>query len=392
MPIINRIAEFRDDMQGWRRDIHRHPETAFEEFRTAKIVAEKLAEWGIEVHDRIGQTGVIGVVHGANGPGGPGIGLRADMDALNLTELNQVDHCSGHDGKMHACGHDGHTAMLLGAARYLAETRNFEGTAYVIFQPAEEGAGGGLAMVEDKMFERFPMATVWGMHNWPTLPAGQFAVHKREVMAAADLFRITVNGKGAHGAMPDLGVDPVLIGAHIIVALQSLVSRNTSPLDSAVVSATAFTGSDAFNVIPDTAFLGGTVRAFRPDVRERMEQGVIRIARSIAEAMGGSADVDYHRGYPPTINTEPESAFAAKVAEDVAGDGNVRLDCDPSAASEDFSYMLNERPGCYLWIGGSDGVTEKSLHNPHYDFNDEVLTLGASYWARLVETALPRAS
>jgi amidohydrolase len=393
MPIINRIAEFEADMTAWRRDIHAHPETGFEEERTSRIVAEKLAEWGIEVHTGIAKTGVVGVLHGQGGkPGGEArsIALRADMDALPMTEETGKPYASTNAGKFHGCGHDGHTTMLMGAARYLAETRNFDGTVYFVFQPAEEGHGGGKLMVEEGLFGKFPAKTVWGMHNWPEVPVGKAAIMAGPMMAAADRFSIRITGKGAHAAFPHHGFDPVLVGSQIVTMLQSLVSRRTDPLDNAVVSTTMFHAGSAFNVIPREAELGGTVRTFRPETRDMIEREMIRIAQNVAEAMGAEAHVDYQRGYPATINTAAEADFAAGVAGELLGADNVLRDLDPCMGAEDFSFMLNERPGCYIWLGQGDDEHQAMVHNSKYDFNDRILSTGASYWARLVETALPR--
>ncbi|WP_029007774.1 M20 aminoacylase family protein [Azospirillum halopraeferens] len=389
MPIINRIAAFRDDMTAWRRDIHAHPELAYEERRTADLVAARLESFGIEVHRGLAETGVVGTLRG-RGAGTGAIGLRADMDALPMAEANSFDHASRHPGKMHACGHDGHTAMLLGAARYLAETRAFDGTVHFIFQPAEEGSAGALRMIEEGLFERFPCDRVYGLHNWPELPAGVIAVHPGPVMAAADKFTITVEGHGAHAAMPHRGVDPVLVGAHIITAVQSLVSRGTDPMDRAVVSVTWVEAGTTFNVIPAEARLNGTIRTLRPETRARIHEQLTRLAVAVADGFGAVATVDIQPGYPPTVNSRTEAEEAAAIAARVVGDANVIWNPDPTMGAEDFGYMLRERPGCYIWLGhGGDGPGCR-LHNPRYDFNDEILSIGASYWATLVETVLPR--
>jgi len=389
MPVLNSIAAMQDDMTAWRRDFHMHPELGFEEFRTSDIVAEKLASWGIEVTRGIAGTGVVGTLRG-DGGGTRSIGLRADMDCLPMEEENDFAHRSRNPGRMHACGHDGHTTMLLGTARYLAETRNFDGTVHFIFQPAEEGLGGGRKMVQEGLFERFPCDEVYGIHNWPLLPAGQIAVRPGPIMAAADQFDLVVTGNGAHGAMPHLGVDPVHIGAQIVVALQGLVSRATDPLDSAVLSVTKFHAGSAYNVIPGEARLAGTVRTFRPETRDRLEQGIGTVARAIATSMGGTAELEYRRGYPATINHAHETERAASVAAEVFGAENVVRDADPTMGAEDFSYMLNARPGAYVWLGQSGGPSGCMVHNPRYDFNDAVLPLGASFFATLVERLMPR--
>ena len=390
MPILNRIAAYQDEMVAWRRHVHAHPETAFEEYGTADFVAERLRDFGIEVHRGLARTGVVGVLR--TGSSGRTVGLRADMDALRMTEANVFAHASRHPGKMHGCGHDGHTVMLLGAARYLAETRNFDGTVHFIIQPAEEGAGGAQVMIDDGLFERFPCDRVFGLHNWPQLPAGVFGVRVGPLMAAADHFDITVTGKGAHGAMPHQGVDPVVVAAHIVTAAQALVSRGTDPIDTAVVSFTVIRGGSAFNVIPDEVSLSGTVRSFKAETRDALESGLVRVAENVAAAFGASASVVYERCYPATVNSPDETAFAAEVAARVVGPAQVRRDPDPSMGAEDFAFMLQRRPGCYIWLG-QGGLPESCMvHNPNYDFNDTILTTGASYWALLAEAALPRSS
>ncbi|KAF1854002.1 hypothetical protein Lal_00005215 [Lupinus albus] len=393
MPINNRIAAFQDDMTAWRRDIHAHPELGFEEKRTSDIVAAKLAEFGITVHRGLGGTGVVGTLTGLGTGSGRTIGLRADMDALPMPEANDFDHASRHDGKMHACGHDGHTAMLLGAARYLAETRNFDGTVHFIFQPAEEGLGGAKRMIEDGLFQQFDCEQVYGLHNWPELPAGRIAVHPGPVMAAANQFEIHVTGHGAHAAMPHRGIDPVLVSAHIITAAQSLVSRGTNPAESAVVSITVVEAGTAANVIPDSARMRGTMRTFSEDNHRRIQEQFGRLVSSIAEGLGAKAELRFRPGYPATVNSEPEARIAAAAAAKVVGDENVIWAPDPTMAAEDFGYMLKERPGAYIWLGhGGHLGSSCRLHNPHYDFNDAILTTGASYWASLVETILPRSA
>lgn len=388
MPVINSIAALEEEMTAWRRDFHMHPELAYEETRTAGIVAEKLESWGIEVKRNVGKTGVVGVIRG-NGDG-PSIGLRADMDALPIDEANDTAWKSQNAGVMHACGHDGHTTMLLGAAKYLAETRNFAGTVNVIFQPAEEGYAGAKAMIDDGLFEDFPCDQVYGLHNWPEMPAGTVAAVKGPIMAAADKFDIKVTGKGAHGAMPHHGVDPVVIGAQIVTAIQSLVSRSTNPMDTAVISTTMFHAGAAYNVIPDEAVLSGTVRTFNPKVQDRIEAGMKSIADGIAAAMGAAADVDYRRGYPATVNHDRETDLASDVAASVVGAENVRDDAPPTMGAEDFAFMLNQKPGCYLWLGQGGGSSSANVHHPLYDFNDKVLPIGASVLARLVEDLQPK--
>lgn len=388
MPIVNRIAAFHDEMKAWRHDIHAHPETAFEENRTADVVAGKLAEFGIEVHRGLAKTGVVGTLR--TGKSARTIGLRADMDALHIEERNGFPHRSRHAGKMHACGHDGHTTMLLGAAKYLAETRNFDGTVHFVFQPAEENEGGGKAMIADGLFERFPVEAIYGMHNWPGLATGQFAAMAGPMMAAFDIFELTITGKGAHAAMPHRGIDPVVVGAQIVTALQTIASRATSPLDSVVVSVTQFHAGDTWNVIPDQAVLRGTTRSFRPEIQDATEGAIGRIARQTAAAFGATAELRYERRYPPTINTERETEIAAAAIAEVVGAENVRRDLPPTMGSEDFAFMLQAKPGAYVFIGNGADEQASPLHNPRYDFNDEVLALGASYWARLVERTLAR--
>jgi len=386
MAIINRIGEFHRDMTAWRRDFHTHPELGFEEHRTSAIVAEKLKTFGFEeVHTGIAKTGVVGVLRA--GSGSRAIGLRADMDALPISEASGVEHASQTAGKMHACGHDGHTTMLLGAARYLAETRNFDGTVYVIFQPAEEMLGGGRLMLEEGLLERFPMSQVYGLHNWPKLPVGSFAVRSGPMMAAADRFTLTLRGQGGHGAMPDIARDPVVAAAQIVMALQTIVSRNVDPVQQAVVSVTQVHGGDAYNVIPQTAMIAGTCRSFAPAVRDLLERRITAIGHAIGEALQVEVDVAYERGYPPTVNSEAESALAADAAAEVVGEARVDRATPPVMGAEDFAYMLEQRPGSYIFMGG--GRPEAPLHSPQYDFNDEALTVGASYWARLVERLLP---
>ena len=395
MPIVNRIAEFHDEMTAWRRDLHAHPEIAYEEFRTSEFVAAKLAEWGIEVHRGLGGTGVVGTLHGARQPAGGRdrvIALRADMDALPMQEENTFEHASRTPGKMHACGHDGHTTMLLGAARYLAETRNFSGTVRFIFQPAEEGKGGARRMIEEGLFDLFPCDEVYGMHNWPEMPTGTMGMRVGAMMASADMFEVRIMGRGGHGAMPHHTVDPVVVAAHLVTALQTLVSRNADPLQSVVVSVTKINSGSAFNVIPNEATLGGTVRTFQESARDMIEAGLTRVAQNVAQAFGATAEVAYHRSYPVTLNSEAETEFAAGIAAEVVGATNVRRDIDPSMGAEDFAFMLQHKPGAYVWLGQAGGPSGCMVHNPRYDFNDEILPLGASYWTRLVERALPRAA
>jgi amidohydrolase len=385
MPVINRIAEFSEDMTVWRRDLHAHPETAFEEKRTSGIVAAKLEEFGIEVHQGLATTGVVGTL--CTGPG-PSIGLRADLDALDVNELNDFDHKSTRDGKMHACGHDGHTAMLLGAARYLAETRKFKGTVQFIFQPAEENEGGGRVMIEEGLFEKFPVDVVYGMHNWPGQEAGLFAVTNGPLMASFDIFKLTISGRGTHGGMPHRGIDPIPVAAEIISALQTIVSRTIDPIDSAVVTVTQVHAGNTWNIIPDSVLLCGTARSFNPEVQDVQELAIRRIANGICQAHDCKLEMMYQRRYPPTINETEATKAAARAAADVSGVEKIITDPTPSMGSEDFAFMLNEKPGCYVWIGNGPVEGGCMLHNPNYDFNDDILAIGASYWARLVELEL----
>jgi amidohydrolase len=389
MPINNRIAGFHEDMTAWRRDLHEHPELGFEETRTAGIVAEKLRAFGCdEVVTGIAKTGVVGVIRGS--APGPGIGLRADMDALPIAEASGVDHASRNPGKMHACGHDGHTTMLLGAARYLAETRNFAGTVYVFFQPAEEGGGGGEVMVQEGLFQRFPCERVFGLHNWPNAPAGTFVWRDGPMMAATAKLYATIRGTGAHGAMPHEGNDPIVIAAQIVTALQSVVARNVEPMQSGVITIGAIAGGDTFNVIPDSVTLRGTARWFKPEVGDLLERKYLAIVEGVAAAFGGTAEAVFERGYPATVNETESTRLAIRAAAAVAGDSKVAEMPVPTMGGEDFSYMLNACPGNYIFLGSGRTANDPSLHNPRYDFNDAVLPVGASYFATLVEQLLPR--
>ena len=390
MAVIDRIANLEAEMTQWRRDIHAHPELGFEELRTAGIVADKLADFGLEVHRGIGKTGVVGVLRA--GSSTRSVGLRADMDALPIIEANTFAHRSTQPGRMHACGHDGHTTMLLGAAKYLAETRAFDGVVNFIFQPAEEGIGGARAMIADGLFQKFPCDAVFGMHNRPGLPLGKFAVRAGPMMAGGAFFDIHVTGRGAHGARPETGVDSVLVASHIAIALQSIVSRNLRPLDAAVLSVTKIHSGDAYNVIPQTAQLSGTVRAFTPEVMALVEAGMRRIVKGTAEAFGASAEVNFRVIFAPTINDAVQAGFVAAVCAAVVGEDNVNRNPNLIVASEDFSFMLEKVPGCYFNIGNGAGEGACEVHNPSYDFNDGALALGASVFARIVETRLASGS
>jgi amidohydrolase len=387
MPIVNRVADLQQEVAGWRRDLHAHPELGFDVHRTAGIVADKLKAFGCdEIVAGIGRTGVVGVIRGRKAASNRVIGLRADMDALPMEEITGLPHRSTVPGKMHACGHDGHTAMLLGAAKYLAETRNFDGTAIVIFQPAEEGGGGGREMVKDGLMERFGIGEVYGMHNVPDLPVGAFAIRPGPMLAAADKLRIEIEGKGAHAARPHLGVDTVLVGAQIINQLQSIVARNVDPLDSAVVSICTFKAGEAHNVVPQTALMLGTVRTLRAETRDLVQQRVAEVVEGTARLHGAKATLTYERSYPITTNHPRETEFAVAVATEIAGVERVDPDTPPLMGSEDFSFMLNERPGAMIFVGNGDTA---GLHHPAYDFNDEAIPFGTSYWVRLVEKAMP---
>jgi hippurate hydrolase len=388
MPIVNRIADLHGEITAWRRDIHAHPELLYDVHRTAATVADKLKSFGCdEVVTGIGRTGVVGVIRGGKGgQGGRVIGLRADMDALPIEEANDIPYKSTVPGKMHACGHDGHTAMLLGAARYLAETRNFAGTAVVIFQPAEEGGAGGKAMVQDGLMDRFRIEEVYGMHNYPGLPVGQFALRPGPLLAAADRLTIEIEGRGGHAARPHISVDTVLVGAQIINQIQSIVSRNVDPLHSAVISICMFQAGSTDNVIPQTALLRGTARSLTPEVRDLLEKRLHEVVTGTAQLYGATAKLTYKRDYPVTRNHARQAEFAASVASQVVGTERVDDDVAPVMGAEDFSFMLEARPGAFIFVGNGNGA---GLHHPAYDFNDEIIPIGTSYWVKLVETAMP---
>jgi amidohydrolase len=388
MPILAEVLDYRDELTAIRRDIHAHPELAFAEQRTADLVAARLAEFGCDVYRGLAGTGVIGTIRNGNTPGA--IGLRADMDALPIQELNDFSHRSTHDGRMHACGHDGHTAMLLGAARYLAATRKFEGTVHLIFQPAEEGGAGGRVMVEEGLFDKFPCDAVFALHNRPGIEVGQIAVRSGPLLAASDRWDIRIKARGTHAAHPHLGIDPFVIGAQIVLALQTITSRNVDPLEAAVVSVGFIKGGAAYNVIPDDLHIGGTARSFRPEVRDLIEARLGEIARGVAALHGASAEAEYRRNYPPTINHQAETEFAAEVAAEICGADQVIRDLAPSMGAEDFSFMLNACPGAMLWLGNGPGEDGCFLHNARYDFNDVALPIGVSFLARLAERFLEK--
>jgi hippurate hydrolase len=387
MPIINRAAALQDEVAQWRRDIHQHPEVLYEVHRTAAVVADKLQAFGCdEVVPGIGKTGVVGIIKGRSEASGRVIGMRADMDALPMTETTGLPYASKTAGKMHACGHDGHTAMLLGAAKYLCETRNFDGTAVVIFQPAEEGGAGGKAMLEDGLMERWRIQEVYGMHNMPGIPVGHFALRAGPLLAASDGIHIEITGKGGHAARPHQCIDPVLIGSHIVTALHSIVSRNLDPIDCGVISICMFHAGEAGNVIPQTAVLQGTARSLTPQVRDLIERRVVEVAEATARLHGAEAKATYERKYPVTNNHAQQTQFAAGVAAQVAGAGQVNGNVAPVMGGEDFSFMLEARPGAFIFIGNGNTA---GVHHPNYDFNDAAIPAGISYWARLVETAMP---
>jgi hippurate hydrolase len=391
MPVNNRIADFHAEMTAWRRDLHEHPELAFEEVRTSGIVADRLHEFGCdEVVTGIAKTGVVGVIRGRNSGNGRAIGLRADMDALPILEDTGLPYASKTPGKMHACGHDGHTTMLLGAAKYLAETRNFDGTVYVIFQPAEENFGGGEVMVKEGLFERFPMERVFGLHNWPSMPAGTFAWREGPVMAAVANLEVTITGKGAHGAIPQNGNDPIVIAAAIVQALQSIVARNVEPVEGSVITIGHINGGHTYNVIPEQVTMLGTARWFAPEVGDLLERRFLETVTGIAAAFGATAEAKFLRLYPATINEPISTGLAADAARAVQGEARVVPMSKPTMGGEDFSFMLNVKDGAYLMLGGGRGTDDAQVHHPKYDFNDDILPIGASWWAALAERLLPR--
>ena len=394
MHLIDRLVQFRAEIQAIRRDIHAHPELCYDEHRTSDLVARMLASWNIEVHRGLAGTGVVGVIR--NGTGPRMVGLRADMDALPIAEANRFDHRSVHPGKMHACGHDGHVAMLLAAARYLAEMRPFSGTVVLVFQPAEEGGGGARRMVNEGLFKQFPVDAIFGMHNWPGMPVGQFGTRAGALMASSNEFEIRVDGRGSHAAMPHLGIDPVFVAVQIAQGLQGIVTRVKKPVDAAVLSITMIHAGAATNVVPDRATIDGTVRTFDGAVTDLIEQRMRQVAQGTAAAHGARAEVDFVRNYPPTVNHASATEFACNVLDDIVGAGNVQREIEPTMGAEDFSFLLQARPGAFLFIGngGGDhrgidhGPGPCMLHNASYDFNDELIPLGATFWVRLVEKFL----
>ena len=391
MKVIDAIATGAAAIAAIRRDIHAHPELCFQEVRTADVVAQKLAEWGIETHRGMGTTGVVGIVHGRDGGAcGRGVGLRADMDALPMQEFNKFAHTSRHDGKMHACGHDGHTAMLLAAAQHLSKNRDFDGTVYLIFQPAEEGGGGAREMIKDGLFEKFPMEAVFGMHNWPGGEVGTFAVSSGPVMASSNEFKIIIRGKGGHAAMPHTGIDPVPVACQMVQAFQTIISRNKKPVDPGVISVTMIHAGEATNVVPDFCELQGTVRTFSIEVLDLIEKRMKAVAEHTCAAFEAQCEFEFVRNYPPTINSAREADFARQVMADIVGDEKVRMQ-EPTMGAEDFAYMLQAKPGAYCFISNGDGDHREfghgggpcMLHNPSYDFNDDLIPLGGTYWVQL---------
>ena len=386
MKIIKELEDLQGEMQEWRRDIHAHPEIAFEEHRTAQIVADKLESFGIEVETGIAGTGVVGTLR--KGMGNRSIGLRADLDALLINETNNFEYKSKNPGQMHACGHDGHTTMLLGAAKYLSEQGNFDGTVNFIFQPAEENEGGGRVMIEDGLFDKYPVESVYGMHNIPGMPVGSFAIKPGPIMAAFDIFNLKVIGRGGHAAMPQTTVDPIIVGTKIIDAFQAIISRSIDPQEPSVLSVTQFHGGDAYNVIPNQVEIKGCTRCFSPNVQKKLEDEMRQITESICKAYGADCEFHYEHRYPATINSEEEANLAGQVAQEIVGEERVNLSPKPGMGSEDFAYMLQEKPGSYIWIGNGDGEGSCMIHNPGYDFNDEILPIGATYWVKMAEEIL----
>jgi hippurate hydrolase len=395
MKLVDPIIAFQSELQHIRRDLHAHPELCYEEQRTSDVVAAKLTEWGIPVIRGLGLTGVVGIIKNGSSP--RAIGLRADMDALPMQEVNTFPHASRHPGKMHACGHDGHTAMLLGAAKHLAENRHFDGTVYVVFQPAEEGGAGAKRMIEDGLFEQCPMDAIYGMHNWPGIPSGHMSVVEGPMMASSNEFYLTIKGKGAHAAQPHKGIDPVMVAVQIAQSWQTIISRQKSPLDTAVLSITQIHAGSATNVIPDEAKMVGTVRTFTTPVLDMIETRMGEIARHTAAAFGAEVEYKFRRNYPPLVNHAAETRFAVEVMKEVVGADQVDDNVEPTMGAEDFAFFLQAKPGCYIFIGngegdhrdGGHGLGPCVLHNGSYDFNDHLLPVGASFWVRLVETALP---
>jgi len=385
MPILNSINQMQKEMKEWRQDLHRIPEIGLQEHKTSEFIKNKLKSWNIDFKSGYANTGIVAWVKGSKGTSEKTIGLRADFDALPMTENNSFNHKSMNEGMMHACGHDGHTTMLLGAAKYLKENPEFDGKVYFIFQPGEEGFSGGEKMIKEGLFKDHKIDEVYALHNWPELPIGQFGVSTGPIMAAVDEFDITVKGKGGHAALPHLAIDPVVIASQIVLSLQTIISRFLNPVDKALITVTKIHGGSAHNVIDDEVILSGTVRTFKPSIRDQIERKIKEIVKGIANANGGESEVVYIRKYPPTINSEKESIFASNVAKELVGEKNVQMDVEPSMGGEDFSYLLNEKPGSYLYIGQGDVDHKDNLHTTKYDFNDDLLPIGVNYWVNLVK-------
>ena len=385
MPILNSINQMQEEMKEWRRDLHRIPEIGLQEHKTSEFIQNKLKSWNIDFKTGYANTGIVAWIKGNRGNGEKTIGLRADFDALPMTEKNSFDHKSMNEGMMHACGHDGHTTMLLGAAKYIKENPEFDGTVYFIFQPGEEGFGGGEKMIQDGLFNDHKIDEVYALHNWPELPLGHFGISTGAMMAAVDEYDIIVKGKGGHAALPHLAIDPIVIASQIVLSLQTIISRFLNPVDNALITVTKIHGGSAYNVIDDEVILNGTVRTFKQEIRDKIEKRINETAKGIAKANGGEVEVVYFRKYPPTINSKKESVFASNVAKELVGEKNVQMDVEPSMGGEDFSYLLNEKPGSYLYIGQRDSNHKDYLHTTKYDFNDDLLPIGVNFWVNLVK-------
>ena len=385
MPILNSINQMQEEMKEWRRDLHRIPEIGLQEHKTSEFIQNKLKSWNIDFKTGYANTGIVAWIKGNRGNGEKTIGLRADFDALPMTEKNSFDHKSMNEGMMHACGHDGHTTMLLGAAKYIKENPEFDGTVYFIFQPGEEGFGGGEKMIQDGLFNDHKIDEVYALHNWPELPLGHFGISTGAMMAAVDEYDIIVKGKGGHAALPHLAIDPIIIASQIVLSLQTIISRFLNPVDNALITVTKIHGGSAYNVIDDEVILNGTVRTFKQEIRDKIEKRINETAKGIAKANGGEVEVVYFRKYPPTINSKKESVFSSIVAKELVGEKNVQMDVEPSMGGEDFSYLLNEKPGSYLYIGQRDSNHKDYLHTTKYDFNDDLLPIGVNFWVNLVK-------
>jgi len=385
MPILNSINQMQEEMKVWRRDLHRIPEIGLQEHKTSEFIQNKLKSWNIDFKTGYANTGIVAWIKGNRGNGEKTIGLRADFDALPMTEKNSFDHKSMNEGMMHACGHDGHTTMLLGAAKYIKENPEFDGTVYFIFQPGEEGFGGGEKMIQDGLFNDHKIDEVYALHNWPELPLGHFGISTGAMMAAVDEYDIIVKGKGGHAALPHLAIDPIVIASQIVLSLQTIISRFLNPVDNALITVTKIHGGSAYNVIDDEVILNGTVRTFKQEIRDKIEKRINETAKGIAKANGGEVEVVYFRKYPPTINSKKESVFSSIVAKELVGEKNVQMDVEPSMGGEDFSYLLNEKPGSYLYIGQRDSNHKDYLHTTKYDFNDDLLPIGVNFWVNLVK-------